>query len=147
MCFLGFLFLITFLPLNNLIMPYFYLMFCHKPIRDIVQQPWIHVHCLIAHFLYFEVVGDIPKVRWICLNNFFTHVLCFKAVRNMVKCIGHRTHYLVAHLHGFQMIWDKIMHSLLHIASLHISWVLRWSETYANKGGSIFTASMHISCV
>ena len=60
-------FLMAFVPLDKLIIiaivivsvPYIYLFLCYKPIRDRLQQPWIHAHCLIAHFLCFKVIRDI----------------------------------------------------------------------------------------
>ena len=39
------------------------------------------------------------------------------------------------------------MHSLLHTASLQISYVLKRLGTYANESGSVHAALLHISCV
>ena len=76
--FLGLPFFITFVPFNNLIMLCFYLLFCHKQIRDIVQQPWIHPHCLIVHFLCFKVNRSIPQI-WSMVGD-----LCYLAWNNHI---------------------------------------------------------------
>ena len=106
---------------------------------------------------------------WVFFSSFFTHALCFKAFRDPAKCFRHGMHYLVAHPLSFILIRSKwqpwpVAHCLVtHLlcfkmvrniyiigsiltASLHISCVLKLSETSANKNGYFSTASMHMSC-
>ena len=62
--------IIAMIPLNKsilimiftIIMPHFYLLLCHKPIRDIVQQPWAFPHYLTTHFVCLKVIRDLAQL-------------------------------------------------------------------------------------
>ena len=92
------------------LIPHIYLWLSHKPVGYIYQGGRVVPHCGITH-LCFEMVRDIAQVQWICLSCFKTHFLCFKTGRNMVKCSRHGTHYPVAGLPRFKMLWDKKRHT------------------------------------
>ena len=128
----GLAFLVTLLPFSNLItaitviviMPYFYLLMCYKPIRDIFQLPWAYFNNLVAHHLSFKTVRDSVQLPWVFFNSFFTHFLCLQISGTCPSAYGS-----------------------LRTASLHISSILKWSGTYFRASGSSSTAFSHISCV
>ena len=94
LCFLTLAFFIIFIPLNKfiiitiitVIMPYFYLLLCHRPTRDKSQSVWAPGHCLI------------------------THLLCFKTVRNNFQQPWFHAHYHAAHLPGYILTRDILQH-------------------------------------
>ena len=113
--FLGLVFFITFIPLNNLIIitiiivitsqPYLFL--CNKPISDTYQGEDVIPYCLITHLLTLRVIRDIAQLPWVYLNCFFTHLLSFKTVRNKEKSCRVNAHYIVAHFLRPKMMMDK----------------------------------------
>ena len=91
-CFLGFPFLITILPLNNLIIvipiiviiPYIYLLLINKLVGEKLQGRRIIFYCLITHFLCFKVIREIVQLPWVYFKGLDTQFLCFKTIRNNV---------------------------------------------------------------
>ena len=162
LCFLGNPFFITIISLNNLIIiiiiiiiiiftviiPYFYLLLCHKPIRNMLQREKVIPHCLIAHFLSYKVIRDIPQHVWIFLTAFLHISWDLKWSGTWYSTHGSS---LTASLHiPCVWRWSGIyfsLHGLWATASLQISCILKRSETNAKKCGSMCTTSLHISCV
>ena len=110
--FLGPPFLITIIQLNKpiiiaimiVIMPYFYLLLCHKPISDVSQILWFSAYCLVTHLL--QVIRDMLHSPWEHFNRFVTHLMCLKMIRNKLLCSWAVAHYLVAYILRFKMSWD-----------------------------------------
>ena len=132
----------------TVILPHIYPFPCNKSIWNILQGRRVISHSFFTDLLSFKMIRNKLQKRRIYLNSFNAHFLCFKMVRVMVKCTG----MVCIILLRFSCIqrWSgtlNIMHSLLHSASLHISWVLKRSGTYANESGFMGTALLHISCV
>ena len=46
------------------IMSCFYLLLCHKPIRNILQKKRAFVHYLITHFLCLKLITDMARLPW-----------------------------------------------------------------------------------
>ena len=53
-------------------------------IRHILQQPWIHSNCIIAHFLCLKVVRDMLQLVRFFAHCHFTHSFGFKTIRDSV---------------------------------------------------------------
>ena len=105
LCFLRLAFLITVVPINNLIImipiiviiPYIYLLLSNKPIRDKLQGRRIIFYCLITHFLCFKVIMSIVQQLWVYFQGLYTHFLCFKTVRDKKKCCWVFAHCLITY--------------------------------------------------
>ena len=127
-CFLGLPFLITIVPLNNLIIvipiiviiPYIYLLLSNKPVGEKLQGRRIIFYCLITHFLCFKVIREIVQLPWVYFKGL--HSSC------VLKQSGTR----------------KNTAGLLRTAWLHVFRVLRWSGTYVRVYGNWATVSLHI---
>ena len=132
----------------TVILPHIYPFPCNKSIWNILQGRRVMSHSFFTYLLSFKMIRNKLQKRRIYLNSFNAHFLCFKMVRDMVKCTG-MVCIILLHFSCIQR-WSgtlNIMHSLLHSASLHISWVLKRWGTYANESGFMGTALLHISCV
>ena len=120
LCFLGLAFLMTIMPLNKfviiaiviVIITWFCLLFCNKPIGYIFQQPWPFLHCLITHILCFKGIRDIFQLPWVYFNFLNTLFLSFKMVRNIHQRAWPVAYCLVANLlrlkpmrNKFQCLW------------------------------------------
>ena len=106
-------FLVTLVPFSNLIiaitiiviMPYFYLLMCYKPIRNIFQLPWAYLNDLVSHLLSFKTVRDSVQLPWVFFNSFFTHFLCLKIVRDMPQLVWFSAYCLFTYLFRLKMVW------------------------------------------
>ena len=93
--FLGLTLFIPIVPVNNLIiiiiiviMPYFYLPMCHKPIRKKPQRIRVFPYRIITHLLCLKVIRDIVQLPWVYFKGLDTHFLCFKMIRDKKNAAG-----------------------------------------------------------
>ena len=90
LCFLCLAFLISFVPLKKsviialviVIMPSFYLLLRHEPIRDIFQRRRVISYGLMTHLLSFKMIRDMVQLPWVYLKPLNLHFLSFKTGRN-----------------------------------------------------------------
>ena len=68
-----------------IIIPYFYLLLCHKPIWNILQRIRVVPHCIMKHFLCFEMIRDILQLPWVFSNDFIAYLLRLKVVWNKTQ--------------------------------------------------------------
>ena len=153
---LSLLFLITIVPFNKfiiiailiVIMPYFYLLMCHKPIRDILQGRRFLLDSIVAHLLCLNVIRDVIQLPWV-------YSIALVHIPWVLKWSGIRWNAFgklrITSLHiSCVLRWSRInlsLYGLWATASLHISWVLRLSGVYAKRPEFASTASLHSSCV
>ena len=121
-CFLGLAFLIALVPLDkfiviaiiNIIMPYFYLLLCHKRIRDMPQIPWSSAHCPNAHLLSLKAIGNKKKCCRPDTHCLLTHFLRNEVIRNIQQAVWFSAHCFVTHGLGPKMVRDKSQWAWLH---------------------------------
>ena len=93
-CFMSLTFLIAFVPLNKLIIipiiviipKEFYLLLCHKPIRNKLQRKALFHHCFITHFSGLIAVRDICQKVWFYEHCSIIHLLLPEVVWDKKRC-------------------------------------------------------------
>ena len=127
MRFLELSFFITIVPINKfiaviviiVIMSYFYLLLCYKPIRDKLQRRRIIFYCFLTHFLCFnyyfiahflhpKMIRDRIYHVWTIAHRLVAHLLCFKMVRDKCKWMWFFAHYLIIHFLGHWKIFSHV---------------------------------------
>ena len=105
------------IPLNKLIIiiifiPHFlqYL----RPIRDILQLPWIHFNCPNAYLLSLKAVGNKKKCCQPDTHYLLAHFLRNEVIRNMQQGVWFSALCLVTHLFGLKVIRNKFQWAWLH---------------------------------
>ena len=158
----------------TVIMPYFYLLLCHKPIRNILQREGAFPYCLITYFFVLKWSGTwhsyhgsastaLIHISWVLKwsgthanerrlsSAVLIHISCvlYWSITGLIlDNLQHPWHFFnnfFTHLLGLKVI-SEVLQSLgiFSTALSHISSVLKWSGTCLSMRGSSSTALIRI---